>query len=38
MTLWSPAEDRNYEEFSVRLARHLKRLDAAEVNYRPLDK
>ncbi|MBN2316124.1 MAG: family 20 glycosylhydrolase, partial [Sedimentisphaerales bacterium] len=36
--LWSPRENRNYDAFVVRLSEHLKRLDAAEVNYRPLDK
>jgi len=36
--LWSPREKRNYNEFAIRLREHLKRLDAAKVNYRPLDK
>ena len=36
--LWSPRENRNYDEFAVRLSEHLKRLNAAEVNYRPLDR
>jgi len=36
--LWSPRENRNYHEFVIRLTEHLKRLNAAEVNYRPLDK
>ena len=31
---WSPAEGRNYAEFYARLADHLKRLDAAGINYR----
>ena len=35
--LWSPPRDRTYERFSVRLAEHLKRLNALEVNYRSLD-
>ncbi|UCF17655.1 MAG: family 20 glycosylhydrolase, partial [Phycisphaerales bacterium] len=36
--LWSPRENRSYDEFAVRLSEHLKRLSAAEVNYRRLDK
>ncbi len=36
--LWSPRETRNYEAFLIRLAEHLKRLEAAGVNYRSLDK
>jgi len=36
--LWSRRENRNYEEFVIRLSEHLKRLEAAEVKYRPLDK
>lgn len=36
--LWSPRIDRHYDLFLVRLTRHLERLRAAEVNYRPLDK
>ena len=35
--LWSPRDNHNYDEFVSRLSEHLKRLDAAEVNYRPLD-
>ena len=31
---WSPAEGRNYAEFYARLPVHLKRLDAAGINYR----
>ena len=31
---WSPAEGRSYAEFYARLAVHLKRLDAAGINYR----
>ena len=34
---WSPKTARNYENFLVRLGRHLNRLDAAGVNYRKLD-
>lgn len=36
--LWSPRESRNYEEFLIRLAEHLERLDVMYVNYRALDK
>jgi hexosaminidase len=36
-TLWSPTDSRDYAGFLVRLTEHLKRLDAAGVNYRPLD-
>lgn len=36
--LWSRRENRNYEEFVIRLSEHLKRLYVTEVNYRPLDK
>jgi len=36
--LWSSGKNRSYEAFLVRLSEHLKRLDAADVNYRPLDK
>jgi alpha-N-acetylglucosaminidase len=35
--LWSPPENRSYDEFILRLSNHLKRLDATKVNYRPLD-
>jgi hypothetical protein len=31
---WSPAEGRSYAEFYTRLLVHLKRLDAAGINYR----
>ena len=31
---WSPPEGRNYAEFHARLLLHLKRLDAAGINYR----
>jgi hexosaminidase len=34
---WSPETSRDYEKFLVRLRCHLKRLDAAGVNYRKLD-
>ncbi len=36
--LWSPSEDRNYDLFLLRLDQHLLRLEAAEVNFRPLDR
>lgn len=32
---WSAPDGRNWEEFSARLASHLRRLDALGVNYRP---
>jgi hexosaminidase len=35
--LWSPREDRNFKRFLQRLERHLHRLGALAVNYRPLD-
>ncbi len=34
--LWSPKADRTIEQFLPRLKDHLKRLDAAQVHYRPL--
>jgi hexosaminidase len=34
--LWSPKTGRNIEQFLPRLRDHLKRLDAAQVHYRPL--
>jgi hexosaminidase len=34
---WSPEGTKNYENFIARLKCHLKRLDAAGVNYRKLD-
>jgi len=34
--LWSSRQVRSYRSFRARLAEHLKRLDAAEINYRPL--
>ncbi len=36
--LWSPRQDRDYRRFLLRLADHLARLEALEVNYRPLDR
>lgn len=35
--VWSPRERRSFDDFSARLALHLARLDALDVNYRPLD-
>lgn len=35
--LWSPQQNRDYRPFMLRLADHLARLEALEVNYRPLD-
>jgi hexosaminidase len=35
--LWSRPQDRNYDGFLARLAEHVKRLKALNVNYRPLD-
>jgi hexosaminidase len=35
--VWSPKEDRSWEEFQERLARHLTLLDKAQVNYRKSD-
>ncbi len=37
-TVWSPREHRDYDEFSGRLVHHVKRLDAAGIYYRRLDK
>jgi hexosaminidase len=34
--VWTPAERKDYQEFLSRLAVHLKRLDALDVNYRKL--
>ena len=34
MLAWSSPEGRNYAEFHARLLKHLKRLDAAGINYR----
>ena len=36
--LWSPRERKSWRNFRERLSVHLKRLDALEVNYRPLDR
>lgn len=35
--LWSPKEGRDFQRFLARLEKHLARLHAAGVNYRPLD-
>jgi hexosaminidase len=35
--LWSPQQNRDYRLFLLRLADHLARLEALEVNYRPMD-
>lgn len=34
--VWSPRERRSFDDFSGRLVPHLARLDALDVNYRPL--
>ncbi len=34
---WSPRENRNWDDFLVRLKKHLSRLDTIHVHYRPLD-
>jgi hexosaminidase len=36
--VWTYPAERNFDEFRSRLARHLPRLDALNVNYRKLDK
>ncbi len=36
--VWSPKQQRDWGDFRERLRVHLKRLDALNVNYRPLDK
>jgi hexosaminidase len=36
--LWSPRQERDYEQFLVRLRDHLARLRVLGVNYRPLDR
>ena len=36
--LWSPKGARDLEKFTGRLEKHLARLDAASINYRPLDR
>jgi hexosaminidase len=35
---WTPAANKGYADFLVRLKHHLTRLDRMDVNYRPLDK
>ncbi|MBN1490986.1 MAG: family 20 glycosylhydrolase, partial [Phycisphaerae bacterium] len=35
--VWSPKSAKNYEGFLVRLRQHLARLQAMDMNYRPLD-
>ena len=35
--VWSPASDRNYDEFLYHLKTHLRLLDALSVHYRRLD-
>jgi hypothetical protein len=35
--VWSPKEQRNYEGYLARLAVHQSRLQALDVNYRPLE-
>ena len=34
---WSPKAGKDYDDFLARLRRHVERLDASGVNYRPLD-
>jgi hexosaminidase len=34
---WSPKAGKDYDDFLARLRRHLERLDAGGVHYRPLD-
>ncbi|MBL0937926.1 MAG: beta-N-acetylhexosaminidase [Gemmatimonadaceae bacterium] len=36
--LWSPRAARDFSDFRTRLVPHLARLDALDVNYRPLDR
>ena len=36
-TLWSPRQPRDFRQFHQRLTHHLRRLDAAGINYRKLD-
>jgi hexosaminidase len=36
--VWSPRQVHSYQSFRPRLAEHLKRLDAAGIKYRPLDR
>ncbi len=35
--LWTPAEQRELSGFLTRVAEHIRRLDAAQIGYRPLD-
>jgi hexosaminidase len=35
--VWTPRERKDFADFRDRLATHLRRLDALDVNYRPLD-
>ena len=35
--VWTPKERKDYAGFLVRLAAHLERLRALDVNHRPLD-
>lgn len=35
---WTPAARKDYGDYLARLAAHLRRLDALDVNYRPLDR
>jgi hexosaminidase len=35
---WSPAKDKDYDDFLGRMKTHLKRLDVLDVNYRPVEK
>jgi hexosaminidase len=35
--LWTARNRKDFSSFSARLTRHLARLDALDVNFRPLD-
>ena len=35
---WSPKDERNWDDFKARAALNEKRLDALDVNYRPITK
>jgi hexosaminidase len=35
--VWTPAARKDYQDYLTRLARHLRRLQALDVNFRPLD-
>ncbi len=37
-TIWSPTQHRDYKDFAKRLTHHTKRLNAANINYRKMDK